>query len=84
VMPNINTEVAQERAETLRKMLNSLRVSFDETSLMVTISMGIASYPANGTSRDSVLRSADRAMYAAKEAGRDHILSFDQLELLNE
>jgi GGDEF domain-containing protein len=47
---------------------------------MMTISMGIASYPANGATRDAVLRAADLAMYAAKNAGRDHILSFDQLE----
>jgi GGDEF domain-containing protein len=42
--------------------------------------MGIASYPTNGDTREAILRAADRAMYAAKQAGRDHIRSFDQLE----
>jgi diguanylate cyclase (GGDEF)-like protein len=47
----------------------------------VTISVGIACYPENGGTRDEILRAADQAMYAAKDAGRDHILSYDQLRL---
>jgi len=80
IMPNINPAAARDRAETLRLALNALRVPFQQNVLMMTISMGIASYPANGATRDAVLRAADLAMYAAKNAGRDHILSFDQLE----
>jgi GGDEF domain-containing protein len=41
--------------------------------------MGIACYPRNGLTRDAVLRADDRARYAAKEAGRDHLGSYDQL-----
>ena len=32
----------------------------------------------------SILRAADQAMYAAKEAGRDHILSYNQIQLAEE
>jgi diguanylate cyclase (GGDEF)-like protein len=84
VMPNISMDVALERAEALRQTLNSLRVPFQNTLLTVTISMGVASHPTNGITRDAILRAADKAMYAAKNAGRDHILSFDQLELTND
>jgi PleD family two-component response regulator len=45
--------------------------------------MGIASYPANGDSRNALLRAADTAMYAAKHAGRDDIRSFDQIEAIS-
>ena len=83
VMPNITRDVAQERAEKIREELNTLHVSHQNALLTVTISMGIASYPANGNSREMILRAADRAMYAAKDAGRDHIRSFDQLEPVN-
>ena len=82
VMPNINTEMAHKRAETLRETLNSLHVPYGRYNLTRTFSMGIASYPANGDSRDVLLRAVDRAMYAAKEAGRDHIRSFDQIEVV--
>lgn len=81
VMPNIESAVAYERAEKLRNTLNSLYIPYGIYSLTITISMGIASYPANGQTREAVLRAADKAMYAAKEAGRDHILSYDQIQV---
>lgn len=81
VMPNIDKPVAYERAEKLRNTLNSLYIPYGIYSLTITISMGIASYPTNGLTRESILRAADKAMYAAKEAGRDHILSYDQIPL---
>ena len=80
VMPNIILSVAQHRAESLRDSLNSLRVPYGNHTLSSTFSMGIASSPANGNSRDAILRAADKAMYAAKDAGRDHIRSYDEIE----
>jgi diguanylate cyclase (GGDEF)-like protein len=80
-MPNMSLEAACERAENLRQSLNTLRVSYKYYSLSVTISMGIACYPENGPTRESILRAADQAMYAAKQAGRDHILSYNQLKV---
>jgi len=84
VMPNINVETAYERAENIRQSLNSLSVPYGNYKLAITISMGIACYPINGETREAILRAADRAMYGAKEAGRDHILSFDELQVLQE
>lgn len=80
VMPNIGLETAYERAEGLRQSLTLLRVPYEYYSLSVTISMGIACFPENGQTREVILRAADQAMYAAKDAGRDHILSYDQLQ----
>jgi diguanylate cyclase (GGDEF)-like protein/PAS domain S-box-containing protein len=80
VMPNIPVDTAYKRAEDLRKALNSLQVPYGQFHLNITISMGIACYPSNGEDRESVLRAADRAMYAAKRAGRDHILTYDLLQ----
>jgi diguanylate cyclase (GGDEF)-like protein len=80
VMPNIPMDTAFRRAEELRTTLNSLNVPYDGYNLMITISMGIACYPASGEDRESLLRAADRAMYAAKEAGRDYIQVYDPLD----
>jgi diguanylate cyclase (GGDEF)-like protein/PAS domain S-box-containing protein len=84
VMPNINMDTGYERAENIRQSLNALRVSYGEYNLTITISMGIACYPINGETRESILRAADQAMYGAKEAGRDHILSYDEFQALQE
>ncbi len=78
VMPNITKHTAYERAKKLRRRLNSLEIPYECHRLTTTISMGIASYPANGATRQVLLRAADQAMYGAKRAGRDHILTYDQ------
>jgi diguanylate cyclase (GGDEF)-like protein len=39
----------------------------------VTLSVGIAEFPANGDSPEAVIASADGAMYEAKRAGRDRV-----------
>jgi diguanylate cyclase (GGDEF)-like protein len=80
VMPNVRLETAYERAESLRQSLTLLRVPHEYYSLSVTISMGIACLPENGQTREMILRAADQALYAAKDAGRDHILSYNQLQ----
>jgi diguanylate cyclase (GGDEF)-like protein len=39
----------------------------------IAVSAGIAQYPVHGNSAEALLRAADEAMYAAKNAGRDRI-----------
>jgi GGDEF domain-containing protein len=39
----------------------------------VTVSVGVAEFPANGITRDDIVRAADGALYAAKEAGRNQV-----------
>ena len=83
-LPNITLETAYARAEDLRTSLNLLHVPYEYHHLSVTISMGIACFPEDGQTRDAILRAADQAMYAAKKAGRDHILSYNQTRLSEE
>jgi diguanylate cyclase (GGDEF)-like protein len=47
--------------------------------LRLTISVGVATFPAHGDSRERLLDLADKAMYLAKALGRDHICSADEL-----
>jgi two-component system cell cycle response regulator len=48
-------------------------------SLRVTVSIGVATYPQHGESRDTLLESADKAMYRAKSQGRNQIASAKDL-----
>jgi GGDEF domain-containing protein len=42
----------------------------------LTISIGAATFPADGNARDELLDKADWAMYAAKRAGGNRVLAF--------
>jgi len=79
-MPNIPMETACQRAEHLRNCLGSLDVPYGRYNLTTTLSVGVAFYPSNGEDRESVLRAADRALYGAKKAGRNQVVTYDQLE----
>lgn len=41
--------------------------------LEISVSIGVALYPKNGTNTDDLLRSADKAMYRAKAAGKNDV-----------
>jgi two-component system cell cycle response regulator len=57
--------------EKLRKMVASWQ--FPGVPRTVTISAGAAAYPDHGTTRDDLVRAADAALYAAKQAGRNRV-----------
>ncbi len=45
----------------------------DPETLHLTVSIGVAVYPSDGMTVDDLLQRADKAMYAAKAAGRDRV-----------
>ncbi len=60
------------------KLKNSFSNPFliDEHIIKITISIGIAIYPDDGTTSDELLRNADIAMYKAKEKGKNRYIFF--------
>jgi diguanylate cyclase (GGDEF)-like protein len=72
ILPGISQETAQGRAEQLRAGVKRLQLHHGAQSLdRITLSLGVALYPEHGASADEVLRAADKALYQAKQGGRD-------------
>ncbi len=75
VLPETSTEVATQRAEDLRKIIESGKTMKyrHQTLPTVTISLGVAAFPNNGSKVDQLISAADKALYRAKEQGRNQV-----------
>ncbi|ATE60414.1 EAL domain-containing protein [Thauera sinica] len=69
---------ADDAAVVARKMIDALAesVHIDDHDLHLSVSIGIARFPDDGTEVDTLLKHADTAMYSAKEAGRNNYQFF--------
>jgi diguanylate cyclase (GGDEF)-like protein len=69
-----------EAARVAQRILEQLHqpVFLEGHELVVTPSIGIALIPQDGSDPETLIRNADRAMYAAKEGGGDRMQFFDQ------
>jgi diguanylate cyclase (GGDEF)-like protein len=63
-------------ADRLRRLVKALKISVGGVDIQVSVSVGVASREAGMESEDDMLRAADKALYAAKNAGRDRVCLF--------
>lgn len=72
ILENMNSFKAYAVAEEIRKsILSSKYIKRIYSNFPVTISIGISSYPTDDENIDSVIEKADKAMYYAKQIGRN-------------
>ncbi len=85
LMPGAGLEQAGRRAETIRRACADLVLRAAASALLpdgsgsrilppITISIGICAMPEHGQDAESLLAAADRALYAAKAAGRNRVV----------
>lgn len=81
LMPETETGDAKAVIERLRDnwLSSPLVEPYYQKTLTVTFSAGIAQYGPNFAGPHELIMAADRALYAAKDAGRNRIFSVDQL-----
>lgn len=76
ILSGRNGRAAREEAERLRALVGSTAVSAGEERLELTASFGVAELEAGdtqdvGEAAEALLRRADRALYSAKDGGRN-------------
>jgi diguanylate cyclase (GGDEF)-like protein len=77
LFPDTTLDDARASAERLRNALRDQRLRVEEQDVMVTLSLGLASYEAGDVLFDQVARRADIALYVAKMQGRDRVEIFN-------
>ena len=77
VLPGLNTSIALERAEQIRQSFENYKLIYDSILISTTLSAGVATYPQHGEKYENILHAADKALYAAKAAGRNCVRGFN-------
>src|SRR3954447_11724607 len=75
ILPETDAQEGYVVAERLRLAVEE---AFAEEAVPLTISIGVASYPAQGSDGDELFAAGDQALYAAKEMGRNRSVVFSQ------
>ncbi|WP_168203999.1 sensor domain-containing diguanylate cyclase [Aliikangiella coralliicola] len=80
LLPETHEEGAEFFAEQVRKKVSALAIRYNELFLNVTVSLGCCiTSPQCGETSYLLLEGADKAMYRAKESGRNQV-QFSRLE----
>lgn len=75
ILPDTSLKDTYQKAEFLRRAIADLRVEYEGQILhSLTASLGITCYPDHGETFKSLIQSADKALYGAKEAGRNQVM----------
>ena len=76
ILPEIDEKEAQDIAERLRKAVESTRFENEELQPngKLTVSIGVASFPQDAKTTQTLIEMADRAMYQAKKMNRNRVI----------
>lgn len=82
VFYDITLEAAKMRAESIRLSISKLQVNYGAQPIgQVTVSIGLAMYPADGKTPSELIEAADKALYQAKKNGRNQIVTCSDTSL---
>jgi diguanylate cyclase (GGDEF)-like protein len=75
LLPETNAEKALEIANRLLSTIAATEINLLDTKLQVTVSIGLSALTSNQDSIDLLISKADKALYEAKNTGRNRVRS---------
>ncbi|WP_245602602.1 PAS domain S-box protein [Gloeothece verrucosa] len=80
ILPEASLSDSQQRAEQIRKGIKQLNFQqYNSAFTSLTVSIGVACFPAHGKQGETLIQSADMALYQAKNQGRDRVVVFSSV-----
>jgi diguanylate cyclase (GGDEF)-like protein len=77
LLPETDPTGAFVLAEKIRIGVNELALDLPDDTVRPSMSVGVVSYPEDGSTADELMISADRAMYTSKRAGKNRVTGVD-------
>ena len=80
ILPQTTKESAQVIAERICKEVEKIDFIFthDKDVRGITVSIGLASFPDDADTLEDLIRNSDRALYLAKEQGRNRVVLYNK------
>jgi diguanylate cyclase (GGDEF)-like protein len=79
-LPDAGPEAAAAVAERIRREVEAIPLTHRGQAVPLTVSIGVASLPHDGTTLQALVEAADRAAYRAKARGRNRIALLASLD----
>jgi diguanylate cyclase (GGDEF)-like protein len=76
LLPETPAKGAIDVAERIRNAIATKPLDMDEKRIACTVSVGVACFPDDGRNLDALAARADRALYLAKEQGRNRVVRY--------
>ena len=74
LLPETGPKEGMQAAERIRSRVAEETFGSSGESIAVTVSLGVASYPKDGSDPEAIMKKADTALYKAKESGRNRVV----------
>ena len=79
ILPETGNSEAFAFSERIRKQIQEVPIHVSGSKIVhVTVSIGIASFPEDASSREGLIEAADQALYFAKEHGRNKTIHYSE------
>lgn len=80
VLYNTDKETGQKRAETIRENVSHLHLKYGTQDILeVTVSIGVSFFPLDARSGEELIELADKALYRAKNNGRNKVVLYEEI-----
>jgi diguanylate cyclase (GGDEF)-like protein len=77
---DVDKDEALARAEHVRKAVSYVHIKYGAQHVAsISVSIGIAIYPSDGQTAQELIEAADKALYHAKNTGRDKVAAYSDI-----
>jgi diguanylate cyclase (GGDEF)-like protein len=76
ILVNTDKKGAQKMGERIRKNIEHEKIKIGKEEVSITVSVGLSTYPEDSKDKKGLINIADKALYYAKETGRNRCVHF--------